>query len=193
MARDYALNAIVPAPGIPIGYLETEKGRVAVYVSEEWRRQWFEFVGVSLFGETGEEDVTQNIGAGGIVTLGTGTVGDYVESVSGNGATGVIVTGGTGEGSTPVVSLSQDLQASASPTFANIIVTGNVDGRDVSADGATLDGLVTTVADKVTKDATITAASEAHTLNATFDNAEVEAALNALGAIINEMRAAFNA
>lgn len=38
----------------------------------------------------------------------------------------------------------------------------------------------------------ITDASEAHALNAVFDDTEVEAALNALGAKINELIAAVN-
>ncbi len=51
----------------------------------------------------------------------------------------------------------------------------------------------TELAGKVTKDATITAASETHSLNATFSNTEVQDALNALGAVFNEMRTSFNA
>lgn len=37
--------------------------------------------------------------------------------------------------------IDQDVTAGASPTFANIIVSGSVDGRDVSVDGAKLDGI----------------------------------------------------
>lgn len=41
-------------------------------------------------------------------------------------------------------------------------------------------------------DTAITDASEAHALNAVFDNTEVEAALDALGAKINEILAVVN-
>lgn len=146
--RTYDLNATVPAPGIPIGYIEAGQGRTPVYVSEEWRRQWFEPIGVSLFGETGELDVTQGIGDGGIITLGAGTDGNYVQSIS-SGGNGVSVAGGAGEGSTPVITLSQDLQASASPVFAALTLTGNltlggtVAGRNIAADGVKLDTIAT--------------------------------------------------
>lgn len=180
MARDFSLKTTVPAPRIPIGYAEFNGNRIPVYVSEDWRLLWFEKVSPALFGPTGEDDVTQGLNPGGTVTLGSGTDGDYVKSISGDGSKGVVVTGGSGEGSTPVVSLSQDLQASASPTFANISVTGNVDGRDVSADGAALDALPASIAGKVTK-AVITALPT----SGTSTIAELEAKINEIAAAMN--------
>jgi hypothetical protein len=38
-------------------------------------------------------------------------------------------------------SIGQAVATSNSPTFANLTVPGNVDGRDVSVDGAKLDGI----------------------------------------------------
>lgn len=193
MARDYALNATVPAPRTPIGEAEFGGKRVPVFVSEEWRRQWFEPVGGSLFGETGEDDVTQGLGAGGEVVLGTGTSGNYVATISGDPTKGLNVAGGSGEGTTNAITLAQDIQTSATPAFdgltinGNITVTGTVDGRDVAADGTALDALPATIAGKVTKTTSISDApvdaDEAHTEPADF--AAVKTALDALAAKIN--------
>lgn len=180
MARDYSLNATVPAPSIPIGYIERDGRRFPVYLSEEWRLLWFERVGGALFGETGEDDITQGLNPGGTVTLGSGTDGDYVKSISGDGSKGVIVTGGSGEGSTPVVSLSQDLQASASPTFAALTVSGLVNGRNIAADGAALDALPASIAGKVTK-----AVIAALPTSGTSTIAELEAKINEIAAAMN--------
>jgi hypothetical protein len=63
------------------------------------------------------------------VTLGLHTVGDYVKSIS--AGTGVTVSMPTGEGSTPTISIGQDVSTSATPTFAMVIapITGNVTGN----------------------------------------------------------------
>ena len=181
MARQ-TIRASMPPINEPIAYVNDEP----VYLPEPWRRL-FEFLYTAVFFQG--TDPTQVLSEGGI-TLGSGTDGDYVESLT--GLTGVSVIGGSGEGSTPTIAIGQAVGTSDSPIFAgatingNITITGNVDGVDVSA-------LATTVAGKVTKDASITAASESHSLNATFSNTEVETALNDLGAVINEMRTAFNA
>jgi len=228
MARDYSLNTVVPHPGTPIGYLEFQGNRLEVFVTEEWRRQWFENVGTALFGPTGEDDVTLSIPSG-----------SYVAAVTVTANKGIIVTGTPAPGYTPNLDLSQDIRTSATVTFQNVNCPGNVDGRDVSVDGVKLDGIQTgatanstdafllaranhtgtqgwgtitstpttiagygitnaytksevdtAIGGKVTKDASITAASEAH---AVTDFATTNAALNALGAIINEIRTAMNA
>lgn len=250
-ARDYTLNTTVPTPGIPIGYATFGNQRVEVQVSEEWRRGWFENVGTALFGPTGDVDVTASI-----------PTGSYVGAVAVTPNKGISVSGTPGPGYTATFDLAQDIRTSASPTFVNITATGNVivsgtvDGRDLSTDGTKLDGIEsgatadqtageiltaiktvdgsgsgldadlldgqsgayylawanfsgtpTTIAGygitnaytktevdaavggKVTKDATITAASEAH---AVTDFATTNTALDALGAIINEIRTAMN-
>lgn len=173
MARDFSLKTTVPAPRIPIGYAEFNGNRVPVYVSEDWRLLWFEKVSPALFGTTGEDDVTQGLNPGGTVTLGSGTDGDYVESISGDASKGVVVTGGSGEGSTPQVSLSQDLQASASPTFAALTIVGLINGRNIASDGAALDALPASIAAKVSK-ATITALPT----SGTSTIGEIEAKIN---------------
>jgi len=63
--------------------------------------------------------------------------------------TGVTLTG-------TQISIGQDVGTTASPTFANISVTGNVDGRDVSVDGAKLDNIEANA--DVTDTANVTAA-----------------------------------
>ena len=89
------------------------------------------------------------------VALGTDSTGDYVSTVtSGNYLTG----GTTGEGSTPTLNVDATPTNTASKvvardasgnfsagtiTVANVTVSGNVDGRDVSADGSKLDGIAT--------------------------------------------------
>lgn len=49
--------------------------------------------------------------------------------------------GGTGEGTQAGAQAALGLHSSNTVTFANIITSGNVDGRDVSADGSKLDGI----------------------------------------------------
>lgn len=63
------------------------------------------------------------------VTLGLHTVGDYVKTIS--AGTGVAVSMPTGEGSTPTISIGQDVSTSATPTFARVIapITGDVIGN----------------------------------------------------------------
>lgn len=230
MARP-TIRAAIPNISEPIGYDKTGE---PIYLPEPWRK-FLELVSDALFFQGG--DVTQGISEGG-VELGAGTIGDYVEGVT--GINGVTVTGGSGEGSNPVVQIGQPVGTSDSPQFAgvnighasdttvtrpsagNIAVEGNTvwhAGNDGAASGldadlldgqqggyyldranhtgsqaiSTVTGLQTELDGKVTKDASITAASETHALNATFDDTEVEAALNALGAVINELRTAFNA
>jgi hypothetical protein len=58
------------------------------------------------------------------VALGTKTTGDYVSSLV--AGTGVTLTNNSGEGSTPTISIGQAVGTSASVTFADITVAGNL-------------------------------------------------------------------
>jgi|TARA_R110000744_G_scaffold12832_1_gene37849 hypothetical protein len=83
-------------------------------------------------------------GAGGtyvMTTVGTitfGTTGIVFSQISStaiySAGTGMTLTG-------QEFSIGQAVATSNSPTFANLTVPGNVDGRDVSVDGAKLDGI----------------------------------------------------
>lgn len=132
VARDYSLNTVVPSPGTPIGVATFGNQTVQIFCSPEWRQQWFERVGTALFGPTGEEDVTASIPAG-----------SYVGSVAVAANKGISVSGTPAAGYTATLDLAQDIRTSATVTFANIVCPGIVDGRDVSVDGAKLDGIET--------------------------------------------------
>jgi hypothetical protein len=58
------------------------------------------------------------------VNLSTDTVGSYVESLV--AGTGVTVSNNSGEGAAPTIAIGQDVSASASPTFANVNLNGNI-------------------------------------------------------------------
>jgi len=58
------------------------------------------------------------------VNLSTDTVGSYVESLV--AGTGVTVTNNSGEGASPTIAIGQDVASSASPTFANLNLNGNI-------------------------------------------------------------------
>lgn len=136
MARDYSLNTVVPTPGTPIGYVTAGGKTEPVYVSEEWRRQWFENVGTALFGPTGESDVTLSIPSG-----------SYVAAVAVVANKGISVSGVIGPGYTATLDLAQDIRTTASPQFVganftgNVVLAGTIDGRDPSTDGTKLDGI----------------------------------------------------
>ena len=59
------------------------------------------------------------------INLGTDTIGNYVSDVS--GGTGVTVNHIASEGSTPTISIGQDVSTSASVTFAQVTVQGDLD------------------------------------------------------------------
>ncbi len=58
------------------------------------------------------------------INLGTDTVGSYVQNLV--AGTGVTVTNNSGEGATPTIAIGQDVGTSASVTFANLIVSGDL-------------------------------------------------------------------
>ena len=96
--------------------------------------------GSASFDGSGDITITSTIQPNSIA-LGTDTVGDYVESMS--GGTGVTVTGGTGEGSTPSIAIGQAVATTDDVTFNTITATdqfiGDIRGAvrfNASADGA---------------------------------------------------------
>jgi hypothetical protein len=107
---------------------------------------------------TGNFDGSANVSiattlAGGI-TLGTDTTGSYVATVT--GGTGITVTGGgAGEGTTPSISLN----ASASPTFADLTLSGNLTVNGTTTTVATTN---TTISDSIIELATGTTGSAAN-------------------------------
>ena len=107
---------------------------------------------------TGNFDGSANVSiattlAGGI-TLGTDTTGSYVATVT--GGTGITVTGGgAGEGTTPSISLN----ASASPTFADLTLSGNLTVNGTTTTVATTN---TTISDSILELATGTTGSAAN-------------------------------
>ena len=105
--------------------------------------------GTASFDGTADASIATTL-ANDSVTLGTHTTGNYVASVS--AGTGVNVTGTIGEGWTPSISIGQNVNTSASPTFARVTAgqgiwaTGGTTrilytGSDSSGTGASLAGL----------------------------------------------------
>ena len=83
----------------------------------------------------GSGDITANSfsGDGSSLTnipLGTATTGDYVDSLV--AGTGITITNNSGEGATPTIATAQNIADSASPTFVNLTLTG-----DLSVNGTT--------------------------------------------------------
>lgn len=94
--------------------------------------------GASLFTVDSSGTVTSISVAAGSITLGTDTVGDYVEAL--NAGTGVTITNNTGEGAIPTVAIGQSVGTSDSPTFMNLNLTGAL-----VIEGATADSFETTL------------------------------------------------
>lgn len=66
------------------------------------------------------------------VTLGTHTVGNYVQSVT--AGTGVTITGGdAAEGSTPTFAIGQDVSPTSNVAFNNVTVNGTLNSDDITA------------------------------------------------------------
>lgn len=74
------------------------------------------------------------------VALGSDTTGNYVATISGT-ANEIEVTGSGAEGAGVTIGLPNDVTVSGALTVSSINVTGTVDGRDLSVDGAKLDGI----------------------------------------------------
>ena len=92
------------------------------------------------------------------VNLSTDTVGSYVESLV--AGTGVTVTNNSGEGAAPTIAIGQDVASSASPTFANLNLNGNI-----VFEGATANEFETTLSvTDPTADRTITLPDASTTL-----------------------------
>ena len=62
--------------------------------------------------------------SGDAIDLGTDTTGDYVQYLS--AGTGVFLQNNSGEGSIPTVAIGQDVSTNASPSFAGLTITGNL-------------------------------------------------------------------
>lgn len=131
MARpDVFLGTVLPPPETP---LIDEQRRM----TEDYRRP-FENIFSANFAPDGSADVTLDI-----------PTGSYVGGIVGNPANGLTVAGTPAPGYTVTFTLAQNIQTSASPTFVNgtftgnLVVGGTVDTRDVSVDGAKLDGIET--------------------------------------------------
>jgi len=99
----------------------------------------------------GSAGVSLSTAYSGGLTLGTDTTGSYVQNVT--GGTGITVTGGgAGEGITPSIALD----ASGSPTFDNLTLTGNLTVQGATTTVATTN---TTVSDSIIELATGTTGS----------------------------------
>ena len=61
---------------------------------------------------------------GNTVAIGTDTTGDYVASLV--AGTGITLTNNSGESATPTIAIGQSVATTASPTFANMTLTGSV-------------------------------------------------------------------
>ena len=128
MARDYFLGGVLPSPDTP---LVDKNG----FMTEPWRLR-AEAEHTALFGDDGADDVTQSI-----------PTGSYLANVAATSGLGLSISGTPAAGWTATFTLAQDIRTSSSPQFVNmtatgnIIVNGNVDGRDLSVDGTKLDGI----------------------------------------------------
>lgn len=78
---------------------------------------------VTLSGDATISDTGVLTIGGNTVTLGTDTTGNYVASLV--AGTGVTLTNNSGESATPTIAIGQDVATSASPTFANMTLTGS--------------------------------------------------------------------
>lgn len=176
--RDFTLNTTVPEPAVPMGKAENDGN---VYVSEEWRQEWFENVSQVLFGD-GSEDILLDV-----------PQGSFVGSIQGDEARGVIVNGDPGPGFTPTITLSRNLVADGSK-LDGIAPGATANSTDAqlrnrsthtgSQDISTVTGLQAELSGKVDR----TTIAPANTTHLTAD----VAALDALGVKLNEIIAALS-
>lgn len=148
-------NAVIqnlPAASEPTGvkgrvYFDSTNNALKIYDGTTWQQVAFGTSAASTVTLTGDVTGTGNVSNGTItvsttiaadsVELGTDTTGNYVVDVA--GGTGVTVTHTPGEGSTPSVAIGQDVATTASPTFADMTLTGDiaVNGGDITTTSTT--------------------------------------------------------
>ena len=148
-------NAVIqnlPAASEPSGvkgrvYFDSTNNKLKVYDGTAWQPLAIGANAASTVTLTGDVTGTANVSDGTItiattvaadsVALGTDTTGNYVVDVA--GGTGVTVTHTQGEGSTPTVAIGQDVATTASPSFADLTLTGDaaVNGGDITTSSET--------------------------------------------------------
>jgi hypothetical protein len=148
-------NAVIqnlPAASEPSGvkgrvYFDSTNNKLKVYDGTAWQPLAIGANAASTVTLTGDVTGTANVSDGTItvettvaansVALGTDTTGNYVVDVT--GGTGVSVTHTQGEGSTPTVAIGQDVATTASPSFADLTLTGDVavNGGDITTTATT--------------------------------------------------------
>lgn len=169
-------NAVIqnlPAASEPTGvkgrvYFDSTNNALKIHDGTTWQQVAFGTSAASTVTLTGDVTGTGNVSNGTItvsttiaadsVELGTDTTGNYVVDVS--GGTGVTVTHTPGEGSTPSVAIGQDVATTASPTFADMTLTG-----DIAVNGGDITTTSTTATIFNTNATTVDFAGEATTLN----------------------------
>lgn len=148
-------NAVIqnlPAASEPTGvkgrvYFDSTNNRLKIYDGTAWQPLAIGANAASTVTLTGDVTGTGNVSSGTIsiettiaansVVLGTDTIGNYVNDIT--GGTGVTVTGTAGEGWSPTVAIGQAVGTSDSPSFAGITLTGDaaVNGGDVTTTATT--------------------------------------------------------
>lgn len=169
-------NAVVqnlPAASEPSGvkgrvYFDSTNNALKIYDGTTWQQIAFGTNAASTVTLTGDVTGTGNVSNGTItisttvaensVELGTDTTGNYVVDVT--GGTGVTVTHTQGEGSSPEVAIGQDVATSASPSFVDMTLTG-----DIAVNGGDITTTATTASIFNTNATTVNFAGEATTLN----------------------------
>jgi hypothetical protein len=128
-------------------YFDTTDNALKVYNGTLWQQLAVGSNAASTVTLTGDVTGTGNVSSGTIsiettiaansVVLGTDTIGNYVNDIT--GGTGVTVTGTAGEGWSPTVAIGQAVGTSDSPSFAGITLTGDaaVNGGDVTTTATT--------------------------------------------------------
>jgi hypothetical protein len=150
-------NAVVqnlPAASEPSGvkgrvYFDSTNNALKIYDGTAWQQIAFgtnAASSISISGDVtgsgtvidGVLTVTDMAIQADSVALGTDTTGNYVSDVT--GGTGVTVTHTPGEGSSPSIAIGQDVSTTASPSFADLTLTGDlsVNGGDVTTTEATI-------------------------------------------------------
>lgn len=169
-------NAVIqnlPAASEPTGvkgrvYFDSTNNALKIYDGTAWQQVAFGSGGASTVTLTGDVTGTGNVSSGTItvsttiaansVELGTDTTGNYVVDVT--GGTGVTVTHTPGEGSSPSIAIGQDVATTASPSFADLTLTG-----DIAVNGGDITTTATSATIFNTNATTVNFAGAATTLN----------------------------